>query len=215
MLQLSRIQQRKMFFRTKNLSSLPWTISSTFLKALVVIFFSQCAIFFKEPGVPPKVNGVPISDSLRVLYVQNFQNNSYGPGLHTMVTQSVRAEIDRRGRFLQTRDKSQTYFKLYGSINHYQRIGNLLDLGNQQLSSEISVVVKLELQELGGERITLERDEILVRAYFSDQIGYRESEEQAQARLMNTLAMRISEEIENAWYFYVKKKYYSGKIPLK
>lgn len=184
---------------------------TVYLQVLLVIFFNHCAIFFKEPGVPPKVGGVPVSDSLRVLYVQNFQNNSYGPGLHTMVTQSVRAEIDRRGRFLQTREKSQSYFKLYGSINHYQKVGNLLDLGNQDLSSEITVVVKLELQELGGERITLERDEILVRAYFSDQIGYRESEEQAQARLMNTLAIRISEEIENAWYYYIKKKYYPGK----
>lgn len=211
--QLSRIQPRKMIFRVGIQSHRNWGVKSCFFNILVIFFLTQCAIFFKEPGVPPKVDGVPVSDSLRVLYVQNFQNNSYGPGLHTMVTQAVRAEIDRRGRFLQTRDKSQTYFKLYGSINHYQRIGNLLDLGNQQLSSEISVVVKLELQELGGERVTLERDEILVRAYFSDQIGYRESEEQAQARLMNTLAMRISEEIENAWYYYIKKRYYSSKNP--
>lgn len=176
---------------------------------LLLLFFFNCAYFLKEPGVPPKVNGIPVSDNLRVLYVQNIQNNSYGPGLHTMLTQALKGEIDRRGRFIQTREKAQSYFKLYGSINHYQKIGNLLDLGNQQLSSEISVLVKIELQELGGERVTLERDEILVRAYFSDQIGYRESEEQAQARLMNTLAIRISEEIENAWYYYIKRKYYS------
>lgn len=178
---------------------------------MLIVSLNNCAIFFKEPGVPPKVNGIPISDNLRVLYVQNFQNNSYGPGLHVMLTQAIKSEIDRRGRFLQTRDKSQSYFKLYGSINHYQKVGNLLDLGNQQLSSEITVVVKLELQELGGERITLERDEVMVRAYFSDQLGYRESEEQAQARLMNTLSIRISEEIENAWYYYVRQKYYYDK----
>jgi hypothetical protein len=182
-----------------------------FFLFILLIGINNCAIFFKEPGSPPKVNGVPISDNLRVLYVQNFQNNSYGPGLHVMLTQALKAEIDRRGRFIQTREKSQSYFKLYGSINHYQKVGNLLDLGNQQLSSEIAVVVKLELQELGGERITLERDEIMVRAYFSDQLGYRESEEQAQARLMNTLSIRISEEIENAWYYYIRQKYYPEK----
>ena len=185
--------------------------STSFCLLLLLLELSNCAIFFKEPGVPPKVNGVPISDNLRVLYIQNFQNNSYGPGLHIMLTQALKSEVDRRGRFIQTREKSQSYFKLYGSINHYQKVGNLLDLGNQQLSSEITVVAKLELQELGGERITLERDEIMVRAYFSDQLGYRESEEQAQARLMNTLSIRISEEIENAWYYYIQQKYYPEK----
>jgi hypothetical protein len=183
----------------------------TWLRIFLVLSFSHCAIFFKEPGNPPKVNGVPVSDNLRVLYVQNIQNNSYGPGLHVMLTQALKSEIDRRGRFLQTREKSQSYFKLYGSINHYQRVGNLLDLGNQQLSSEIAVLVKLELQEQGGERVPLERDEIMVRAYFSDQIGYRESEEQAQLRLMNTLAIRISDEIENAWYYFIRQKYYPEK----
>jgi hypothetical protein len=183
----------------------------TWLRIFLILFFSHCAIFFKEPGNPPKVNGVPVSDNLRVLYVQNIQNNSYGPGVHVMLTQALKSEIDRRGRFLQTREKSQSYFKLYGSINHYQRIGNLLDLGNQQLSSEIAVLVKLELQEQGGERVPLERDEIMVRAYFSDQIGYRESEEQAQLRLMNTLAIRISDEIENAWYYFIRQKYYPEK----
>ncbi len=181
------------------------------LSLLFLLYFSHCAIFFKEPGNPPRVQGVPVSDNLRVLYVQNIQNNSYGPGLHIMLTQALKSEIDRRGRFLQTREKSQSYFKLYGSINHYQKVGNLLDFGNQQLSSEISVIVKLELQEQGGERVPLERDEILVRAYFSDQIGYRESEEQAQLRLMNTLAIRISDEIENAWYYFIRQKYYPEK----
>lgn len=177
--------------------------------SLLIFFIMNCAIIFKEPGNPPKIAGVQVNDNLRVMYVQNFQNNSYGPGLHIMLTQALRSEIDRRGRFIQTRDKSLSNFKLYGSVNHYQKIGNLLDLGNQQLSSEISVIVKIELQELGGERVPLERDEILVRAYFSDQLGYRESEEQAQSRLMNNLAIRISEEIENAWYYYIKQKYYS------
>lgn len=185
--------------------------SPRILSLLFLLYFSQCAIFFKEPGNPPRVQGVPVSDNLRVLYVQNIQNNSYGPGLHIMLTQALKSEIDRRGRFLQTREKSQSYFKLYGSINHYQKVGNLLDFGNQQLSSEISVIVKLELQEQGGERVPLERDEILVRAYFSDQIGYRESEEQAQLRLMNTLAIRISDEIENAWYYFIRQKYYPEK----
>jgi hypothetical protein len=185
--------------------------SPRILSLLLLLNFSQCAIFFKEPGNPPRVQGVPVSDNLRVLYVQNIQNNSYGPGLHVMLTQALKSEIDRRGRFLQTREKSQSYFKLYGSINHYQKIGNLLDFGNQQLSSEISVLVKLELQEQGGQRVPLERDEIMVRAYYSDQIGYRESEEQAQLRLMNTLSIRISEEIENAWYYFIRQKYYPEK----
>lgn len=168
-----------------------------------------CSLFNKEPGRPPKVGEKVIEERLRLLYVQNFQNDSYGPALHTMLTQSVKSEIDRRGRFIQTRDKSVSAFRLYGKVIHFQRIGNLLDMGNQEVSSEISAIVRLELQEAGGERLPLERDEILARAYFSDQVGYRETEEQAQARLMNNLAIRISQEMENAWYFHVKEKYYT------
>jgi hypothetical protein len=175
---------------------------------LVVLFMFGCSVFQKEPGRPPKVAGKPIEDKLRLIYVQNFQNDSYGPALHTMLTQSVKNEIDRRGRFIQTREKSEAAFRLYGRVVHYQRIGNLLDMGNQEMSSELSVILRLELQEVGGDRLQLERDEILVRAYFSDQLGYRESEEQAQARLMNNLAMRTSQEIENAWYHHVKRKYF-------
>lgn len=174
----------------------------------LLFFGSSCSFFQAEVGRPPKVGEKPIEDRLRMLYVQNFQNDSYAPALHTMLTRALQMEIDRRGRFLQTRDKSLAQFRLYGRVLHYQRIGNLLDAGNQQMSSEISVIVRLDLQEVGGTSLPLERSEILGRVYFSDQIGYRESEEQAQQRLANILAVRISKELENAWYFYVKEKYY-------
>lgn len=154
------------------------------------------------------MNGTRVDDSLRKIYVQNFQNNSYGPPLHVLLSQGVKSEIDRRGRFIQTRDKSQANYRLYGSINHYQRIGNIMDMGNQELSSEITVICRIELQEVGGERVPLERDELMIRGYFSDQLGYRESEEQAQARITRNLSIRISEEIETAWYDFIKKKYY-------
>ena len=181
-----------------------------YFRFILCIFLlnSQCSYFVKEPRNPPSVNGERVPDSIRKLYIQNFQNNSYGPSLHVMLTQSLKTEVDRRGRFMQTRDKAESGFRLYGSINHYQKIGNLMDLGNQELSSEITIICKMELQEVGGERVPLERDEIMMRGYFSDQLGYRESEEQAQARLMRNLSIRISEEIENAWYMYIKNKYY-------
>jgi hypothetical protein len=175
---------------------------------LFILLNINCTYLIKEPGSPPKINGEAIGDNYRKIYIQNFHNNSYGPALHVMLTQLLKSEVDRRGRFIQTRDKSDATFKLYGSINHYQRVGNLLDLGNQELSSEITVICKIELQETGGERLTLERDEIMLRGYFSDQLGYRESEEQAQARLMRNMSIRISEEIESAWYEHIKTKYY-------
>jgi hypothetical protein len=178
---------------------------------IFILFIISCSSFFKEPGRPPKVDGIPLPDNFRKIYIQNFQNNSYGPGIHTLLTQALKAEFDRRGRFIQTRNKGDAKFKLYGSINHYQKIGNLLDFGDQQISAEITVVAKIEIQETNGDRIPLERDEIMVRAYYSDQVGFKESEEQAQSRLMNSLAYRISEESENAWYFYIKQKYYSNK----
>jgi hypothetical protein len=169
----------------------------------------SCAYFLKEPGRPPKVNGVVINDSYRKIYIHNIQNDSYGTPVHTTLTQMVKAEVDRRGRFIQTREKAQAGFRFYASVVHYQKIGNILDTFGQQMSSEISVVVKLEIQEaITGERLTLERDEILARAYFSEQLGIRESEEEAQARLLRNLAYRISEESENAWYYFVKEKYY-------
>ncbi|MCX7999644.1 MAG: LPS assembly lipoprotein LptE [Leptospiraceae bacterium] len=173
-----------------------------------IFLFLECSLFQSEVGRPPQVGDKIIEERLRLLYVQNFQNDSYAPAFHTMFTRALQTEIDRRGRFLQIRDKSLAQFRLYGKILHYQKIGNLLDAGNQQLSSEISVIVKLDLQEAGGFSIPLEREEVLGRVYFSDQLGYRESEEQAQARLANILAMRISKELENAWYLYVKEKYY-------
>ncbi len=180
-----------------------------FLKLLIFFPFFSCFLFQQGVGRPPKVGEKQIEDRLRVLYIHNFQNDSYAPGFHTMITRALQLEIDRRGRLLQTRDKSLAQFRLYGRVLHYQKIGNLLDAGNQQMSSEISVIVRLDLQEVGGVSIPLERNEVLGRVYFSDQIGYRESEEQAQNRLANILSMRISKELENAWYFYVKEKYYS------
>lgn len=177
----------------------------------VSLSFFSCAYFIKEPGRPPRVGTVLVSDSYRKLYIHNFQNDSYGHAVHTTLTQFVKAEVDRRGRFIHTRDKSSASFRLYGSVVHYQKVGNIVDAFGQHLSSEISLVVKLEIQEaVTGEKITLERDEILARAYFSDQLGDRESEEQAQARMLRNLAYRISEESENAWYYYVKEKYYKN-----
>lgn len=185
-----------------------------FLNALLVLIpflFFSCAYLLKEPGRPPKVAGVLINDSYRKLYIHNLQNDSYGTAVHTTLTQLVKAEADRRGRFIQTRDKSEAGFRLYGSIVHYQKIGNIMDSFGQQISSEISVVVKLEIHEANsGERVPLERDEILARAYFSDQIGNRESEEQAQTRLLRNLSYRIVEESENAWYYFVREKYYNN-----
>jgi hypothetical protein len=175
---------------------------------IIFLQFDSCSYFLREPGRPPKVGKEIISDSLRKVYIHNFQNHSYGPALHTMLTQALKSEIDRRGRFIQTRDKSEASFRIYGGISHYQKTGNILDSGNQEMSSEITIVVKLEIQEAGGERIALERDEIMSRAYYSDQLGYRESEEQAQARLVNNLAIRLSQESENAWYYHIKEKYY-------
>jgi hypothetical protein len=185
-----------------------------FLKAMCYLIigflFLGCSSLSKEPGRPPKVGEKIIEDRLRLLYIHNFQNDSYAPALHTMLTQVLKAEVDRRGRFIQTRDKSLAMYRLYGKVIHFQRIGNLLDMGNQEMSSEITAVIRLELQEVGGERLTLERDEILGRVYFSDQLGYRETEEQAQARLVNNLAIRICQEMENAWYYHVKEKYYKN-----
>ncbi len=180
-----------------------------FIISYFILSFFSCAYFSKEPGRPPKVNGVVINDSYRKIYIHNIQNDSYGNAVHTTLTQLVKAEIDRRGRFIQTRDKSAAAFRFYASVVHYQRIGNLMDTFGQQMSSEISLVVRLEIQEaITGEKIQLERDEILARAYYSEQMGYRESEEQAQARMLRNLAYRISEESENAWYYFVKEKYY-------
>ncbi|MBP9886705.1 MAG: hypothetical protein KBF93_10450 [Leptospiraceae bacterium] len=175
------------------------------------LLFSSCAYFTKEPGRPPKVGTVLIADGYRKLYVHNFQNDSYGAAVHTTLTQLVKSEIDRRGRFIHTRDKSLSSFRLYGSVVHYQKVGNIVDAFGQHMSSEISIVVKLEIQEsVSGDKITLERDEILARAYYSDQLGNRESEEQAQSRMLQNLAYRISEESENAWYYYVKEKHYKN-----
>ena len=172
----------------------------------------KCASFNQEPGRPPKINGVPIADSERYVYIQNFRNNSYAPGLHTKLTQYVKEEVDRRGRFLQTRDKFKSTYRIYGEIIHYQLIGNLMDQVGNQLSSEMFLVTKLEIQKADtGERLVLERDEIPGTVYFSPQLGYRESEEDAQDRLLRVMSIRIAEESEKAWYFFVRSKTQGGE----
>ncbi len=136
-----------------------------------------------------------------MVYVQNFRNNSYGPTLHTMLTRFVKDEINARGRFIQTRDKSNSQYRIYGEIAHYQLVGNIVDQAGQHISREMTVVVRIEMQKAGGEKLLLERDEIPGRVYYSEQIGFMETEEQAQTRLLRNLAIRIAEETEHAWYF--------------
>jgi hypothetical protein len=177
---------------------------------ILLISFSilHCSLLNREPGRPPKIEGVPIPDAKRSLYIQNVRNNTYAPGIHTRLTQMVIEEIDRRGRFITTRDKTKAAYRLYAEIVHYQKVGDLVDLADQQLTSELFVVTRLELvQSESGMKLPLERNEIPGRVYFSPQLGYRESEVEAQNRLLRVLALRIAEEAERSWYFSI-----SGKI---
>lgn len=176
---------------------------------LFICFFmlSSCAIFQREPGRPPKIDGIPIPDNKRTLYIQNVRNNTYATGVHTRLTQILIEEFDRRGRFITTRDKLKATYRVYSDIIHYQQVGNMLDLADQQLSSELFMVCKLELVHADkGDKIPLERNEIPGRAYFSNQLGYRETEIEAQNRLLRVMAIRIAEETERAWYFSLSSK---------
>ncbi|TGL58077.1 hypothetical protein EHQ58_11845 [Leptospira ognonensis] len=174
---------------------------------ILLLFIARCSLFNREPGRPPKIDGVPISDEKRILYIQNVRNNTYAAGLHTRLTQMVIEEIDRRGRFITTRDKSKATYRLYGEIVHYQKVGDLMDLADQQLTSELFVVTRLELvQSDSGLKLPLERNEIPGRVYFSPQLGYRESEVEAQNRLLRVMALRIAEEAERSWYYAVAGK---------
>jgi len=168
---------------------------------LVILgIFAQCAALKKEPGRPPKINGEVVEDKDRYLFVQNFRNNSYGPGIHTRLTEMVKTAIDRRGRFLQTRDKLDSTYRLHGEIVHYQLVGNLVDSTYNHISREMTIIVKLEIHANGGKSLDLVRNEIPVRIVYSEQIGLRESETQAQNRALRILAARIAEESEQAWY---------------
>ncbi|GBF49733.1 hypothetical protein LPTSP4_12520 [Leptospira ryugenii] len=172
------------------------------LLSLILFSSVSCSLFQREPGRPPKIKGVPIPDNARILYVQNVRNNTYGAGLHTRLTQMIQEEIDRRGRFLSTRDKTKATYRLYAEIVHYQKVGDLMDLADQHLSSELFMVTRLELVEANsGRKLALERNEVPGRAHFSTQLGYRESEEEAQNRLLRVTALRIAEESERAWYY--------------
>jgi len=173
--------------------------------AILFLILFRCSLS-QEPGIPPRIQGVPIPDFQRTLYVQNFSNSSYAPALHTILTQHLIQEIDRRGRFIQTRNREQASYRVVGEIVHYQVVGDLLDQGDQHLSSEIFSVARVELQNVAtGERIRLERSEIPGRAFFSRQLGYRETESQAQERMARVMALKIAEELERAWYFSIAR----------
>ncbi|ABZ94757.1 hypothetical protein EHQ92_14055 [Leptospira biflexa] len=172
-----------------------------FLFSLVV---SGCAFFSKEPGRPPKIDGVPVPDSKRLLYIQNVRNNTYSPGMHTRLTQMIMEEIDRRGRFITTREKTLAKYRLYAEIVHYQQVGDLMDLADQHITSELFVVTRVEIIEAEtGVKIPMERSEIPGRVHYSTQIGFRESELEAQNRLLRVMALRIAEEAERAWYYSI------------
>lgn len=174
------------------------------MKFSVYIFcffiFWNCSYLWKEPGRPPKINGIPIKDELRKVYVHNFRNDSYSSRINTTLTRLVKEEVDRRGRFLQTREKNQANYRIYGEIVHFQEAGILLDPMNQDISSEIMVIVKIEIQQAGGYALILPRNELMGSAYYSTQIGFRETQDQAIGRILKTLAIRIVEECEDAWY---------------
>ncbi|MCP5498952.1 MAG: hypothetical protein H7A25_03560 [Leptospiraceae bacterium] len=176
-----------------------------------IISLSSCAFLQKEPGRPPKIENRPIPDEMRTLYVQNIRNNSYAGAVHVMLGRYLKEEVDRRGRFIQTRSKERARFRLYGEVVHYQEIGNLMDSANRNISAELTVIVKVELQEAGGEKIILPRNEIPARAYYSNQIGYKESEEQAQSRMLKNLAIRIISEVEEGWYNEMLRKHEQEK----
>lgn len=174
---------------------------------LAFLFLTQCSYFVREPGRPPKIEGVPIPDAQRMIYVQNFRNSSYAPALHTLVTQNLIHEIDRRGRFIQTRDKYEATYRVYGEVVHYQLVGNLMDTADQHLSSEMFAVVRIDLHNvITNERVNLVRSEIPGRAFFSRQLGYRETESKVQERMARVMAVKIAEELEKAWYFSIAKK---------
>lgn len=180
-------------------------LSPLILLAALITMLMGCAT---EPGRPPKIDGVPVPDIKRTLYIQNVRNNTYSAGTHTRLTQMIIEEIDRRGRFLGTRDKSKATYRLYSEIVHYQAVGDLMDLADQQITTELFVVTRIELVEAeSGRKLPLERNEIPGRAFYSTQIGYRESEVEAQNRLLRIMALRIAEEAERSWYYSL-----SGKI---
>ncbi|XDD45406.1 hypothetical protein AB3N60_11860 [Leptospira sp. WS39.C2] len=171
---------------------------------LIILSFvvSGCSFLFKEPGRPPKIDGVPVPDSKRLIYIQNVRNNTYSPGMHTRLTQMIMEEVDRRGRFITTREKTLAKYRLYAEIVHYQKVGDLMDLADQHITSELFVVTRVEIVEAEtGAKIPMERSEIPGRVHFSTQIGYRESELEAQNRLLRVMALRIAEEAERAWYY--------------
>lgn len=177
-----------------------------FFGILFSINLLSCYYFTREPGIPPKINGVPIPDAQRTIYVYNFSNSSYAPALHTLLTQFLIQEINKRGRFIQTRDKDKAAYKVAGDIVHYQKVGDLMDLGDQHLSSEIFTVARIDFwNATTGERLAMERQEIPGRAFFSSQLGYRETESQAQERMARVMAVKIAEELEKAWYFSIAK----------
>ncbi|MCU0825520.1 MAG: LPS assembly lipoprotein LptE [Leptospira sp.] len=168
---------------------------------LLLLFALQCSFWGREPGRPPKIDGVPIPDSDRILYIQNVRNNTYSPGMHTRLTQLVQEEVERRGRFITTREKNLAKYRLYAEIVHYQQVGDLMDLADQHLTTELFVVTRIELVEsASGKKLQMERNEIPGRVYYSTQLGYRESELEAQNRLLRIMALRIAEEAERSWY---------------
>jgi hypothetical protein len=114
----------------------------------------------------------------------------------------IQEEVDRRGRFITTREKHLAKYRLYSEIVHYQQVGDLMDLADQQLTSELFVVTRIELVESAtGKKLLMERNEIPGRVYYSTQLGYRESEVEAQNRLLRIMALRIAEEAERSWYY--------------
>lgn len=132
----------------------------------------------------------------RVLFIQNFTNNTFAPDANVELTEAVRAEITRRGNFVIAKNRNEARLRLYGRIVMYRKEGRMFDNLRQSTRTELVVACRISVRGTGGEVFARET---AASVEYSETQGYRETELRARGRLNRLLAREVASAVER-WY---------------
>ncbi|MCB1315520.1 MAG: hypothetical protein KDK27_06160 [Leptospiraceae bacterium] len=139
----------------------------------------------------------------RSLFLHNFTNETFEPDVNVEMTEWVRREFLRRDNFDVESDKDEARLWVYGEITAYRKEGRMFDDFRTPTRVDLFIAVRFKLRQNPermdpsiSDTLLLSR-EIGTSVQYSGTEGYTESEFQARQRLLQILALRLNDAIEN------------------
>jgi len=149
----------------------------------------------------PEINLKSIPEADRTLFIHNFTNASFDPDVNIELADEMRRETERRGNFIQTKERQQAKYWLFGEITVYRKEGRMFDNYRTPIRFELIVAARVRLQKnsASGESDLLLSDEIAASGDYSDKEGYIETEQSARSRVLRMLATRINRAMDESF----------------